>query len=249
MATGKIHIATSGWSYSDWKGPFYPEKMKGADMLPFYAQHFDATEINSSFYRMPRVSTVQGWVDKVPKDFRFCPKMSRYLTQMKRLKEPEEPLERFFTAFEPMTKQLGPILIQLPPSLSFDEGVVLHLFKLLRSDYRKFEFALEARHKSWLEELPLTILREYDIPLVISQSGVGYPYAELLTTKNVYLRFHGPTKLFSSSYSDEMLQEYADKIKTWSKAGHTIWAFFNNTMGMAGLNNANKLKELLGIAK
>jgi uncharacterized protein YecE (DUF72 family) len=246
---GKIYIGTSGWSYSDWKGSFYPDKTKSTDYLPFYAQSFHASEINSSFYHTPRISTVEGWTTKVPDDFKFCPKMSRYLTQMKRLKDPEEPLQKFFTAFEPMTDKIGIVLVQLPPSLQFDEEVATHFFNVLKRDYHKFKFALEVRHKSWLEELPLTLIRENDISLVISQSGVGYPYAEMITTRNVYLRFHGPAKLFSSSYSDEMLQDYADKIKTWSGDRHTIWAFFNNTMGMAGLNNARTLKKMLGIKK
>lgn len=247
MAKGKIHIGTSGFSYRDWRGAFYPDKMKPADYLSFYAESFDVSEINSSFYTTPRAATVEGWANKVPADFKFCPKMNRYLTQMKRLKDPEQPLEKFFTAFEPLKAKLGPILLQLPPSLSFKEEVVSHLFDVLKKDYSGFEFVLEARHISWFEDLPLTMLRENNIALVISQSGVGYPYAESDATKNIYLRFHGPTTLFSSCYSDKMLKEYADKIKAWSKEGHTIWAFFNNTMGMNGLNNAGTLKKFIGI--
>src|SRR4051812_48773088 len=140
MAKVKIHIGTSGWSYRDWRGPYYPDKMKSTDYLTHYAKEFHVSEINSSFYTTPRISTVEGWANKVPADFRFCPKMNRYLTQMKRLKDPEQPLEKFFTAFEPLKAKLGPILLQLPPSLSFKEDVVGHFFDVLKKDYSEFEF-------------------------------------------------------------------------------------------------------------
>lgn len=247
MAKGKIHIGTSGWSYSDWRSIYYPPKTKSTDYLVHYSKDFDCAEINSSFYSLPRVATVQNWVDKTPDHFRFCAKMSRYLTQMKRLRDPEQPLEKFFTAMEPLGEKLAYVLFQLPPSLKFDEQVVTYLFDLLRRDYRHYHFALEARHASWLEDLPLSLLREYGIPLVISQSGVGYPYLESDLHADMYLRFHGPKELFSSRYSDEMLQQYADKIKLWTKEGHNVWIFFNNTMGSNGLDNARTLKSMLGL--
>lgn len=247
MATGKIHIGTSGWSYSDWRSFYYPPKTKSTDYLIHYSKDFDSAEINSSFYSLPRAATIQNWNDKTPAHFHFCAKMSRYLTQMKRLKDPEEPLEKFFTAFEPLQKKLAYVLFQLPPSLKFDEPVATHLFELLRRDYRRFHFALEARHVSWLDDLSLTLLREYNIPLVVSQSGVGFPYMESDVTKDIYLRFHGPQALFSSRYTDEMLQQYAGKIKQWSDEGHTVWAFFNNTMGSNGIDNARALKGMVGL--
>src|SRR5689334_18994602 len=99
---GKFRIGTSGWSYKDWKNVFYPKNIRTSDWLSFYAKTFDSTEINSSFYRLPSKETVISWVNSVPKNFKFCPKMSRYLTHMKKLRAPEEPLERFFSIFAPM---------------------------------------------------------------------------------------------------------------------------------------------------
>src|SRR6186997_30474 len=93
--SGKIHIGTSGWSYKDWVEIFYPKKVKTKDWLSHYAKTFDCTEINGSFYRLPSKQTVINWVNMVSKQFKFCPKMSRYLTHLKKLREPEEPLERF----------------------------------------------------------------------------------------------------------------------------------------------------------
>src|SRR5437763_2225412 len=105
-----IHIGTSGWSYKHWKDIYYPPKLPSAKWLSFYAQHFKTTEINRSFYRLPTTDTISTWMKQVPGDFLFCPKMSRFLTHMKKLNDPEEPLERFFTLFEPMRKMMGPVL-------------------------------------------------------------------------------------------------------------------------------------------
>lgn len=123
MKNANIHIGTSGWSYKDWKELFYPKELKATEWLTYYAQTFSVTEINTSFYHLPKKQTVEGWVQKVPSDFLFCLKMSRYLTHYKRLKEPEEALEKFFDVVEPMRKQMGPVLIQLPPTLQFDHRI------------------------------------------------------------------------------------------------------------------------------
>ncbi len=235
MRTGKIHIGTSGWSYKNWPDFFYPKDMKSADWLTFYATVFDATEINSSFYHLPREKTVLNWVSKVPKDFKLCPKISQYLTHIKKLQEPEEPLQRFFGVFDLIKERVGPVLVQLPPSLKFDKAVATRFFELLKNIYSEYDFVLEVRHASWLEQEAIDILSAYNIGFVISQSWVNFPYAELITAKTIYVRFHGPGKLYASAYTDEMLAEYADKFKAWLKKGHNVWAFFNNTMYQHGV--------------
>jgi uncharacterized protein YecE (DUF72 family) len=241
---GKIHIGTSGWSYKAWKGIYYPEKMKATDWLLHYAKDFNITEINASFYRLPKRETVENWVEKVPKGFMFCPKMSRYLTHMKKLRDPEEPLQRFFEVFEPMQKYMGPVLIQLPAMVKFNYDVTEHLFKLLKKEYRKYSFALEVRDDSWMNDDALDLLARYDIAFVISQSGVGFPYSEMVTAKNIYVRFHGPEQLYASKYSDEMLEEFAKKFKKWQKEGHDVWAFFNNDWYAYAVENGKRLLEM-----
>src|SRR5580698_6917653 len=104
---GQIHIGISGWSYYDWKGIFYPPEMNSRDWLQFYANSFETTEINSSFYHLPKEKTILNWKEKVPAHFKFCPKISKYLTHNKRLADPEEPLERFFDVFTKIKKYLG----------------------------------------------------------------------------------------------------------------------------------------------
>jgi uncharacterized protein YecE (DUF72 family) len=245
MRTGKIHIGTSGWSYKHWKEIYYPQKLKPTDYLSFYAKTFSISEINTSFYHLPKVQTIENWMAKVPKGFKFCPKISRYITHIKRLKEPDEPLQRFFDVFEPMKKMCGPVLVQLPPSLKFNEDVATYFFEALKTDYRDYDFALEVRHTTWLEKEPLELMRKYKVAFVISQSNNFFPYAEEVTAKNVYVRFHGPAALYASQYSEEQLEYFAEKFIAWSKEGRSIWAFFNNDIFGYAFKDASRLKEMV----
>jgi uncharacterized protein YecE (DUF72 family) len=240
-----IHVGTSGWSYQHWKEVFYPHKLASSKWLPFYAGLFSSTEINGSFYRLPSEETVQKWTAMVPDDFLFCPKMSRYLTHMKKLKEPEEPLERFFSVFASMQKKMGPVLIQLPAMLRFNYDVAEYFYRLLKFTYKAYEFVIEIRHDSWLAEDSLTLMTKYDIGLVISQSGNVFPYTEMITAKNIYVRFHGPAELYASSYSDEELEMFAQKFQAWVKEGHEVWAYFNNDIHAHAVRDAQRLMQLL----
>ena len=129
---GSIHIGTSGWSYKHWRNLYYPPKLPASQWLPFYAADFDTTEINSSFYKLPSEETVLKWATQVPDNFLFCPKMSRFLTHMKKLTDPEEPLERFFKIFQPLKKMTGPVLLQLPTILKFNYDTAAQLYRLMK---------------------------------------------------------------------------------------------------------------------
>jgi uncharacterized protein YecE (DUF72 family) len=239
--TDKIHIGTSGWSYKHWRNDFYPQKLRQADWFSYYANHFQTVEINNSFYKLPTEKAVANWDEIAPDNFCFCPKMSRFLTQFKKLHDPEEPLERFFGVFEPLKHKLGPVLIQLPPQLPFNYDIAEHFFHLLKTLYRNYTFVLEVRHNSWLETDPILLMTKYDIGLVISQSNGKFPYEEMITANTIYLRFHGPEALYASSYSDEMLKEYVQKFGRWLNDGHTIWAFFNNDIHGYAAKDAQRL--------
>ncbi len=164
---------------------------------------------------------------------------------MKKLREPEEPLERFFSVFEFMKKKMGSVLIQLPPMLKFNYDVAEHFYHLLKMKYGIYDFVVEIRHDTWLQEQSLTLMTAYNIGFVISQSDNFFPYAEVITTKNIYLRFHGPAQLYASSYSDERLKDYADKFMQWIKEGHKVWAYFNNDIHGYGTVDALRLLQLL----
>lgn len=242
---GEIHIGTSGWSYRHWKNIFYPPKLKTTEWISFYSRAFKTTEINGSFYKLPSKETVMEWMKKVPKDFMFCPKMSRFLTHMKKLNEPEEPLERFFGIFHPMAKMMGPVLLQLPRMLKFNYDKADHLYRLLKTKYKRYAFVMEVRHDTWLEEGSLALMTKYDIGLVISQSGEKFPYSEMVTAKNIYIRFHGPKQLYASPYSDKELKDFAGKFKAWQKEGHQIWAFFNNDVSGYAIEDAKRLIKMM----
>ncbi len=224
---------------------FYPEKLKAVEWLPFYAQTFSITEINSSFYHLPRKSTVEAWTEKVPEHFLFCPKMSRYLTHMKHLHDPEESLERFFDVFAPMLPKMGPVLVQLPPSLPFRADITTHLYEVLEKQYKGVDFAMEVRHTSWLEKESLDLMKQYNIAFVVSQSGNRFPYAEHITAKHIYVRFHGPEGLYNSCYTEQQLQGFAQLFSRWSSEGHTVWAFFNNDFYGYAIQNGLRLIAML----
>jgi len=241
----KFYVGTSGWSYKGWKGLFYPENIKVTEYLKFYSSVFKATEINSSFYHLPKSQTVINWAKITEPPFIFCPKISRYITHMKKLKEVEEPLQKFFSVFDLIHERLGPILIQLPPSAGFIKEKTEAFFDILKNQYSSYEFALEARNTSWFEKESLSLLEKNNIALVISQSGKVFPYFEAVTSQNIYLRFHGPKELFSSKYSKSMLQKYADKCLDWMKQGHNIYAFFNNDNGGYAVEDAAVFNDML----
>ncbi len=239
------YIGLSGWSYKEWKGIFYPDDIKSTLWLEYYTKFFNTVEINASFYRMPRAQTVVNWTERVPEGFIFCPKMSRYITHIKRLKDCAEPLEYFFEIFEPMRERMGPVLIQLHPGQKFEYSRTEGFFEILKKQYSKYDFAIEGRHPTWLNDNAFDLMARYDIAWVISQSGVGFPYSEVVTAKNVYIRFHGPGKLYASNYTNMQLQEWADKCTGWLNKGLVVWAYFNNTAKGHALKNAEQLKEML----
>jgi uncharacterized protein YecE (DUF72 family) len=239
-----IHIGTSGWSYKHWIGIYYPPDLAATAWLHFYATDFNITEINTSFYHLPKTATTKGWKDKVPKGFMFCPKISRYLTHMKKLNDPEESMERFFDAFTPLKRKTGPVLVQLPASLGFNKEKAEYFYQLCKKKYPYYRFALEVRHKSWLEKESVNLMKQYNIAFVIAQSGMGFPYAELITAQHIYVRFHGPGNLYASSYSDKQLKEFASLFKKWKASGHSIWAFFNNDIHGYAIKNAKRLVSL-----
>jgi uncharacterized protein YecE (DUF72 family) len=244
MATAGIHIGTSGWSYRHWRDIFYPAHLRPTGYLSFYAQTFGVTEINTSFYHLPKPATVEGWAQKVPARFRFCPKISRYITHVKRLLEPEETLPPFFDIFDPFKKHLGPVLIQLPPSLAFDPERAGHFFNRLKTDYGQYRFALEGRHQSWLSAEATTMFKQYKIAWVIALSGNRWPYAENITAPDVYIRFHGPDGRYDALYPEKTMSAFAGKIREWHEQ-HKIWAFFNNDGHGYALENARQLAALL----
>lgn len=240
-----VFIGTSGWSYRHWKGIFYPAEVKPAEYLEYYLTRFDCVELNSSFYHLPKSKTVEGWLGRTPESFRFCVKLSRIITHYKRLGDCEEALGNFFSVFEALKPRLGPVLIQLPPGLSYDPSLITDFLDVLKGYESGLRFAMEIRNKSWINDHFLDCLAQHGIAFVIADSGKRFPSYEAVTTNFVYLRLHGPDSLYSSDYTGTDLRQYAGKILNWLGAGHEVWVFFNNDYHGFAVKNASQLSELV----
>lgn len=237
-----IRIGTSGWNYPHWQGIFYPSDCPRSRWLEWYAKHFDTVELNATFYRLPKPKTFENWKLRTPDNFLWALKASRYITHIKRLKEPEEPLERFYKASAPLQDKLGPILFQLPPGLPFDEDRFEHFCRTLRPSHR---YALEVRHPSWIDNRLFAILRRYSIAFCIADTAGRYPYHETVTADFVYIRLHGSRKLYASDYSEEELQSWARKIKGW---GMDTYLYFDNDFEGYAVKNARRIREIMDVS-
>jgi uncharacterized protein YecE (DUF72 family) len=209
--------------------------------LEYYVQHFDTVELNATFYRLPKPETFENWNARTPDHFLWALKASKYITHTKRLKDPGEPLDRFYTAASGLKEKLGPILFQLPPSLPFDEK---EFERFCQSLHRSRRHTLEARHPSWISDRLFAILKNYNIALCIADTAGRYPYHEVVTADFVYVRLHGSTKLYASEYSEGELKTWAEKIKAWGK---DTYLYFDNDFSGYAVKNAKRLKEILDL--
>src|SRR5437899_2742396 len=143
-----FYVGTSGYSYKEWKGPFYPEDLPAKQMLHYYGERFRTVEINNTFYRMPKASVLEAWAGEVPADFKFVLKASQRITHMQRLKGSEESLAYLLKAADALKGRLGPLLFQLPPNMKKDAQRLRDFLALLPSQRR---VAFEFRHQSWFD--------------------------------------------------------------------------------------------------
>ena len=245
MSSAELNIGTSGWSYKHWHGIFYPEDLKSGKYLEYYTTRFSCVELNSSFYHLPQKKTVSGWMIRTPSSFIFCPKLSRYITHQMKLLNVDEALQKFFEIFEEMKEKLGPMLVQLPPQLEYDETRIQNFLELLHKHYNQYRFALEIRHLTWINDRFFNLLNKYGVAFVIADSGKRYPYHEAVTTDFVYLRLHGREQLYASDYSETDLQQYAEKISGWLNDNKEVWVFFNNDYNGFAIKNAERLRAML----
>lgn len=247
----ELFIGTSGWAYFHWKGIFYPEDLKSTDRLKYFSQHFKTTEVNYSFYHLPRVSTYKKWYSQTTSDFLFAVKASRFITHIKRLKEVKGAWEIFIENASNLKEKLGPILFQFPPSFHATPENLKRLKAFLSSIHQNgtrtvlvpLRIAFEFRHKTWCVDKVYKILKKYNVAWVIADSS-RYPKSEVVTADFVYIRMHGPAALFSSKYSKEELKDLAQKIKKWQKANKEIFVYFNNDFYGFAIQNAKELQKL-----
>ncbi|MCM8797842.1 MAG: DUF72 domain-containing protein [Candidatus Omnitrophica bacterium] len=245
MAKGKIFIGTSGYSYPHWgEGVFYPQGLRENKWLEYYAKFFNTVELNVTFYRLPQKSAFKSWYKRVPEDFSFVVKGSRYITHVKKLKDIGDALVRLFGLLEELKEKLGVVLWQFPPGMKMDIEK-LEKFCVQISRY-KIRQVFEFRHSSWFNEGIYGILKKYNFSLCLAHSPY-WPLVEVITSDFVYLRFHGGESLYGSNYAEKELQSWADKAKIWLNKGIDFYAYFNNDAYGYAVKNALRLKKLLTV--
>jgi uncharacterized protein YecE (DUF72 family) len=236
-----ILVGTSGFDYKDWRGPFYPRFIKGGDRLAYYAQHFDTVELNVTFYRMPAASAFRGWRDTVPDGFVFAVKASRYLTHIKRLEDPRGSVEYLMERATLLGDRLGPILLQLPPSLEIDLD---RLDRTLEAFGPGVRVAVEPRHKSWFVPGLCEALQRHGAAFVLADRRG--PITPLWSTSDwFYLRMHQGSATPRPCYGDRALRSWVERLDALPGRPRDGYVYFNNDHRACAVANARTFEDLL----
>lgn len=241
---GKIYLGTSGWSYGHWKGSFYPVGCQPAQMLKVYADHFSTTEINSTFYRLPSPDSLKRWRRSTPEGFVFSVKASRFITHMKKLKEPEDHVAALLERITLLGEKLGPILFQLPPRWHCNEE---RLAAFLESLPENFRYAFEFRDQSWLNTKVYNLLSAHNAAFCMYELS-GFLTPQHITSDFIYIRLHGPNGPYQGSYSREALTEWSRLLVNWSTQVTTIYCYFDNDEKGFAAMNAQMLQNMVAMA-
>jgi len=240
---GRVHIGTSGWHYDHWRGTFYPPGLPADRLLEHYATRFETAEINNSFYRLPEAKTLAGWRRRTPRGFVFAAKASRYLTHMKKLRKPEEPLRRLFGRLEALGEKLGPVLFQLPPRWRANPGRLEALLKALPPGRR---CAFEFRDESWFCEEVYRLLQEHGAALCVYDLGERSS-PRRLTAGFAYARLHGPEGPYRGCYGERQLASWAGLLGGWAEEGTEVYCYFDNDEAGYAPRNAARLRQMMEV--
>ena len=248
MDLEKLRIGCSGWSYKDWQGVFYPRALPASDYLSYYSKVFDCVEIDSSFYRVPNQFMLNKWRSSTPDGFVFSPKLPKKITHENKLKNSESSLVYFYSVMSKLKDKLGPIAIQLPPSikLSTHEGVMKEFVSQLSPEFRH---AIEFRHKSWFTPETYSLLKKNNIAMIWTLNQYVESPAEV-TADFVYLRMVGDREIteFKGIQKDrsEDMKRWAEAVKNSGKF-ESGYVFFNNHFAGFSPESANEFRRLLGL--
>ena len=198
-----LYVGTSGYSYKEWKGPFYPEELPDKQMLHYYGERFRSVEINNTFYRMPKASVLEAWAAEVPADFKFVLKASQRITHFQRLKDAGDSVSYLLDVAGVLKERLGPLLFQLPPNLKKDAPRLRDFLALLPSNRR---LAFEFRHQSWFDDEIFGLLREFQAALCIAEAENDLEIPFVSTADWGYLRLRRP------DYGDAELKEWKKRV-------------------------------------
>ena len=233
-----FRVGCSGWQYKHWKGDFYPADLPQRQWLDYYTRHFDTVEVNNSFYRLPAEGVFETWRSRTPPAFVFAVKASRFLTHMKKLKDPEEPIERLFSRAFELRGKLGPVLYQLPGQMRKNVERLSAFLALLPP---RTKHAIEFRDPSWYDDEVMRLLHKHRVALCLHDMA-GSAAPRLVTAPFTYVRFHGATGRYAGAYPKPVLEAWAE----WLAAqGHPAFVYFNNDVGGHAPRDATTLKALL----
>jgi uncharacterized protein YecE (DUF72 family) len=241
-----VRVGCSGWNYASWRGTFYPEGLPARRWLEHYATRFDTVEINSTFYRLAKPSAVANWVRQTPEGFVFAAKASQYLTHMKRLKDMDRGLGRYYESIAPLAEspKMGPVLWQLPDRFARDDERLADALDHLPEG----RHAVELRHPSWFAEPVYELLRWHGAAFVIHDDKRRRPTPEVMTTDWTYLRFHHGRRGRRGNYSETELREWAAKVRSWAEEVD-VYAYFNNDWETFAPPNAERLRKFVADAR
>lgn len=230
-----MFVGTSGYSYREWKGDFYPEDLPAGEMLQFYGTRLNAVEINNTFYRLPKDSVLTGWAEQVPETFRFVLKASRKITHFKRLKGTEEETAYLVRTVKALGNRLGVVFFQLPPNLKADLSRLQEFLSLIPND---LPIAFEFRHDSWFSDEAFALLREHNASLCIADADGDLEVPFVATADIGYLR------LRREQYTGKDLKDWAKRIS--GEPWKDCYVFFKHEDEAAGPRMARTFLELFG---
>ena len=237
-----VYVGTAGWSIPRTYSGNFPEL---GSHLERYAQVFSGVEINSTFYRSHKPATYERWAGSVPPSFRFALKVPRTITHTRRLKNSHSEISSFFAECRCLGPNLGPLLVQLPPSLRFDHAVASAFFDSVRSSFEGF-IACEPRHPSWFTDEPNSLMADFNVARVAADPAIVPEAANPGGAHGlVYYRLHGSPRIYYSPYSKEYLQSITEKLSAARVEGKTVWCVFDNTAEGAATGDALAVHEKL----
>jgi uncharacterized protein YecE (DUF72 family) len=240
--SGRAYIGTSGWNYKSWRDGFYGDTPR-KQWLRFCAERFSGIEVNGTFYRLQEKSTFKKWRDETPDEFPFAIKGHRYVTHNKKLLNVEESVIRCRENAAPLGKQLAAVVWQLPAMLKKDFDR-LEEFVTTLDRWKSTRHAIEFRHKSWFDDEVGECLRHHQVAACMSDAP-DWPMWETVTTDIVYIRLHGHTRKYASSYSKPALKKWATRVRGWLNQNRDVHVYFDNDAEGAAPRNALTLLEIL----
>jgi uncharacterized protein YecE (DUF72 family) len=241
MPRGRARVGCSGWEYKHWRGNFYPDRAPRTKWFEHYASIFDTVEINNSFYRLPERGTFAAWARRAPTRFEFAVKASRYLTHMKKLKDPEEPVERLFSRMRALGRHLGPVLYQLPPGWRLDFERLRRFLDVLPPGARH---VMEFRDPTWYDPEVCRLLDRRGVALCLHDMG-GSATGRDRVGPFVYVRFQGAGGQYAGGYPEDRLRGWAQWLDAQRDAGADVYAYFNNDEGGHAPRDAVTLRRLM----